>query len=148
MQKLQSNLRFLNDNQVKETNLAVQLDRLPFILHSTAITPSGTLIELQPNSVQWGLIGRIRQKNIFTFKCTCRHLRDLQGYCAYTSGAGFLFSFSPRQCVAPIALMDKPPLVCNIFIPSVVINTFSSFFQLHGTIANSAYNLFFLQFWG
>ena len=26
-------------------------------MHSLAITPSGTLVELQPNSVQWGLIG-------------------------------------------------------------------------------------------
>ena len=42
MQKLQKNLRFLNDNQVKETNVAIYLHRLPLILHSTAITPSGT----------------------------------------------------------------------------------------------------------
>src|SRR4029434_1551377 len=48
-----------------------------------------------------------RKKNI-TFKCTC-HLRDLQGYCVYT-----FFSFSPRQCVAPIALMDEPPLVLKL----------------------------------
>src|SRR4029434_3515365 len=52
------------------------------------------------------------------FKMTCRHLRDLQGYCVYTSGV--FFFFSPRYCVAPIALMDKPPLcvcvcVCELF---------------------------------
>src|SRR4029434_10181592 len=26
----------------------------------------------------------------------------------------FYFIFFPRQCVAPIALMDKPPLVCRL----------------------------------
>ena len=36
--------------------------------------------------------GRIRQENMFTFKCTCRHLQDLQGYCAYASG-NFFFTF-------------------------------------------------------
>src|SRR4029434_1843543 len=42
-----------------------------------------------------------------------RHLRDLQGYCVYTSGVFFccFFSFSPRKCVAPIALIDKTPLL-------------------------------------
>ena len=28
-----------------------------------------------------------------TFKFTCRHLRDLQGYCVYTSGGFFLFFY-------------------------------------------------------
>ena len=58
-----------------------------------------------------GLVVESDRKKIITFKFTC-HLRDLQGYCVYTSGVFFLFfSFSSRQCVAPIALMDKPPLL-------------------------------------
>ena len=62
-----------------------------------------------------GLVVESDRKKIITFKFTC-HLRDLQGYCVYTSGGFFFFfffffSFSPRQCVAPIALMDEPPLL-------------------------------------
>src|SRR4029434_627306 len=57
-----------------------------------------------------GLVVEYDRKKNITFKCTC-HLRDLQGYCVDTSG-GFFF---PRQCVAPIALMDKPPLLSRIF---------------------------------
>src|SRR4029434_7882299 len=57
-----------------------------------------------------GLVVESDRKKIITKKCTCRHLRDLQGYCVYTSGVFFSFFFSPRQCVAPIDLMDKPPL--------------------------------------
>src|SRR4029434_10965819 len=57
-----------------------------------------------------GLVVESDRKKIITFKFTCCHLRDLQGYCVYTSG-GFFFSFPPRQCVAPISLMDKPPLI-------------------------------------
>src|SRR4029434_9498067 len=56
-----------------------------------------------------GLMVESDRKKMITFKFTC-HLRDLQGYCVYTSGGFFSPSFSPRQCVAPIALMDKPPL--------------------------------------
>src|SRR4029434_7478652 len=55
-----------------------------------------------------GLVVESDRKKMITFKFTC-HLRDLQGYCVYTSG-GFFFFFS-RQCVAPITLMDKPPLM-------------------------------------
>src|SRR4029434_5041473 len=60
-----------------------------------------------------GLVVESDRKKIITFKFTC-HLRDLEGYFVYTSGGFFFsFSFSPRQCVTPIALMDKPPLcVC------------------------------------
>src|SRR4029434_6869148 len=54
-----------------------------------------------------------RKKNI-TKKCTCRHLRDLQGYCVYTSGVFFSFFGSPSQCVSQIDLMDKPPLPASI----------------------------------
>src|SRR4029434_9329710 len=62
-----------------------------------------------------GLVVESDREKIITFKFTC-HLRDLQRYCVNTSGVIFIFfifyffSFSPRQCVAPIALMDKPPL--------------------------------------
>src|SRR4029434_9363545 len=57
-----------------------------------------------------GLVVETDRKKCITFTFTCCHLRDLQGYCVYTSG-GFFFSFPPRQCVAPIALMNKPPLI-------------------------------------
>src|SRR4029434_1663672 len=33
-----------------------------------------------------GLVVESDRKQIITFKCTCRHLRDLQGYCVYKSG--------------------------------------------------------------
>src|SRR4029434_10686606 len=35
----------------------------------------------------------VESNKIITFKCTCRHLRDLQGYCVYTSGVFFFFFF-------------------------------------------------------
>src|SRR4029434_3645373 len=63
-----------------------------------------------------GLVVESDREKIITFKFTC-HLRELQRYCVNTSGVIFIFfifyffSFSPRQCVAPIALMDKPPLI-------------------------------------
>src|SRR4029434_7040883 len=64
-----------------------------------------------------GLVVESDRKAIITFKFTCRHLRDLQRYCVYTSGVFFccFFSFSPRKCVAPIALMDDPPLPSFLF---------------------------------
>src|SRR4029434_2846647 len=66
--------------------------------------------------------GRIRQKKYITF--TFSHLADgfiqsdFQGNCIYTSGVFIFlfFSFSRRQCFAPIALMDKPPLAVGLFL--------------------------------
>src|SRR4029434_9244862 len=61
-----------------------------------------------------GLVVESDRKKIIAFKCTC-HLRNLQGYCVYTSvPVGFylfIYRSEERQCVAPIALMDEPPLV-------------------------------------
>src|SRR4029434_9023634 len=65
-----------------------------------------------------GLVVESDRKKIITFNFTC-HLRDLQAYCVHTSGVFFFFfffPFSPRQCVAPIALMDKPPLAVGLFL--------------------------------
>src|SRR4029434_4875185 len=39
-----------------------------------------------------GLVVESDRKKSITFKCTC-HLRDLQGYCGYTSGGFFFFFF-------------------------------------------------------
>src|SRR4029434_11215067 len=57
-----------------------------------------TLIErLLPDSTMTyrgrsdGLV--VQSDKMITFKCTCRHLRDLQGYCVYTSGVFFFFFF-------------------------------------------------------
>src|SRR4029434_10859278 len=58
----------------------------------------------------YSLVVESDRKKMITFKFTCRHLRDLQGYCVIHQD----IFFSPRQCVAPIALMDEPPLVRNI----------------------------------
>src|SRR4029434_1246104 len=40
-----------------------------------------------------GLVVESDRKKIITFKFTCRHLRDLQGYCVHTSGVFFSFFF-------------------------------------------------------
>src|SRR4029434_5386544 len=64
-----------------------------------------------------GLVVESNRKKSITFKYSRRHLRDLQGYCVYTSGVFFcLFFFPPRQCVAPIALMDKPALLVCVCV--------------------------------
>src|SRR4029434_4781009 len=55
-----------------------------------------------------GLVVEFGRKKMITFKCTC-HLRDLQGYRVYQE---FFFFFSPRQCVAPIALWTSRPWCC------------------------------------
>src|SRR4029434_3718587 len=63
------------------------------------------------------------RKKMITFKCTCRHLRDLQGYCVHTSGVFLFFFFFSRQCVAPIAHMDEPPLetVCVLWAHMMLV---------------------------
>ena len=38
--------------------------------------------------------------------------------------SGGFFFFSPRQCVAPIALMDEPPLVYTVLICDVIVVLF------------------------
>src|SRR4029434_8503347 len=59
-----------------------------------------------------GLVVESDRKKIITFKFTC-HLRDKDIAFIHQEVSFFLF-FSPRQCVAPIALMDKPPLLGSI----------------------------------
>src|SRR4029434_3504640 len=56
-----------------------------------------------------GLVVESDRKKYTTFTLSfSRHFSPKrQGNCIYTSG----FYFFRRQCVAPIALMDKPPLL-------------------------------------
>src|SRR4029434_10936258 len=48
-----------------------------------------------------GLVVESDRKLIITFKFTCRHLRDLQGYCVYTSRGFFFFFFVSLGSATP-----------------------------------------------
>jgi len=85
-----------------------------------------------------GLVLESDRKKSITFKC--RHLRDLQGYCVYTSWVFFFFSssfpISPRKCVAPIAHMDKPPLRRTVTPFHIFVNMliFSWFWDIRASV--------------
>ena len=57
MRNPQYNLRYFNDKQVKETHVAVQ-PHSPHSICTHAITPSGILMEPQPNLTQRGSVER------------------------------------------------------------------------------------------
>src|SRR4029434_5904744 len=59
-----------------------------------------------------GLVVESERKKCITFKFTRRHLRDLQGYCVYTSGVFFFFFLGSASPQSPL-WTSRP---CSIYI--------------------------------
>src|SRR4029434_11013590 len=72
-----------------------------------------------------GLVVESDRKKIITFKFTCRHLRDLHGYCVHTSGDFFFFFLSfPLGSASPQSpLWTSRPWLWGCFSSKVLGRT-------------------------